>query len=882
LKDKLVSSALIFFFTLSAVFSQSGKVIPDSLGINQDTTKMQVAQRLFTTISSNAMDVTVEYKSKGYKKNDLANKKVFLIDEAEVTYGDIYLKADSIMIDMENGVVYASGRRDSTGKVSGKALFREKQDSYEVDSLMYNFNTRRAIIYKIITKQEEGYLHSNLTKKQDDETLHFQGSSFTTCDAEHPHFSIQMPKAKVYPNERVVSGPAYLVIEDIPLPLVFPFGYFPFQKKLASGIIMPRYGQEQQRGYFLADGGYYFAGTDYFDLALTGSIYTNGTWLTNFNTGYNLRYKFSGSLNFSYANNIDGHKGLPDYNKSTNYSLRWSHSQDSKSNPTARLSANVSMSSSGYDKNNSYKPVDLTTTQKQSSVSYSKSWPGTPFNMSTSMNHSQNNANQTVSVNLPKATFNMNRINPLKRKSAVGKARWYEDLQLQYTAQVDNRINTYDSILFTSDVWKDANAGFKHDIPLSLQIRPFSNMSISTSVRYSGVLYPQKIEKTWDPNYFDPELNAIVPSVVTDTITGLAYGHSVSPSVSASFSPQIIGLFQFKNQDSRWRAVRHVIRPSASFSFIPAARGLATPMWQEVQVDTAGNFREYSIFENGIYGTPSLSNKSGNISFSLVNTLEAKVFGKRDTTGTPNKIKLIENLSFGTSYNIFADSMKWSPVNMSFQTQLFNQVNIRGGGLFSMYGIDQNGKTVGDFALQKNHKLLYLKSINASLDFDLGQLLRGGKKGDAIDNTPQPTQSDPFDPEAPVTPGSDLQSNQGGLSFDRYGYAIVDLPWTLFVAYNFNYSKPGLVSTINQQFTLNGSLKIATKTDLSFSSGYDISMKAITVTRIGINRNLHCWNMSLNWTPVGPWKSWDFSIRINSSLLSDVKYEKRKDYRDNY
>ena len=857
-------------------------MVPDSIKIQKDTTEIQVVNRLFTKVSADAIDNTVEYSSKGYKKNDLANKKVFLVDGAEVTYGDINLKADSIMIDMAQGFVYASGRRDSTGKVRGKALFTQGSDSYEVDSLKYSFETARAIIYRVVTKQEEGFLHSELTKMQDDKTLHFQGSSFTTCDAEHPHFSIQMSKAKVYPNERIVSGPAYLVIEDIPLPLILPFAYFPFQKKLASGIIMPRYGQEQERGYFLSDGGYYFAGTDYFDLALTGSIYTNGTWLGNVNSKYKLRYKFSGNFAFSYANNIDGHKGLPDYSKGRNYRISWTHSQDAKANPTSRLSANVNMSSSSYDRNNSYRPIDLTTTQRQSSVSYSKNWPGTPFNFSTSINHNQNNATKEVNVNFPKVAFNMSRINPLKRKNAVGKSRWYEDLQLQYSANVDNRISTYDSLLFTKEVWKDANAGFQHSMPLSLQIRPFNNMSISTSIRYDGVLYPQKIEKRWDPDYYDPELNKVVPSVVTDTITGLAYGHSISPTISAAFSPQMVGMFLFKNPDSRWRAVRHVIRPSVNFSYVPASKGLATPMWKEVQVDAAGSIREYSIFETGIYRTPSLSSQSGGFSFSLVNTLEAKVFEKKDTTGTPKKIKLIENLSLSTNYNLFADSLNWSPVAMNFQTRLLDQINLRGSGTFTIYGADTTGKMVRDFALSKNNKLARVQNINASVDFDLGQLLGAGKNKKPVTNS---AQSDitgqpgnpPFGQENVNIPPA-----TGGLSFDEYGYAIVDLPWSLSVAYNFNYSKPLLKSTINQQFTVNGSLSIATKTNINFSSGYDITLKEITVTRIGINRSLHCWTMSLNWTPVGPWKSWDFSIRINSSLLADIKYEKRKDFRDNY
>jgi hypothetical protein len=488
-------------------------VIPDTLVIADTVLTDTAALKTFTVVSADAIDATVSYKAAGYKKNDLVNRKVYLIDGAEVTYQNIYLKADSVVMDMENGTIFASGRRDSTGVISGNVTFREGQESYEVDQLEYNFKSTRALIRNVVTKQQEGFLHSSLTKKQDDGTLHFKGSSFTTCDAEHPHFRIEMPRAKMYPDEKVVAGPAYLIVEDIPLPLIVPFFYYPFQKKLASGIIMPRYGQEQQRGYFLSEGGYYFAGTEYFDLKLTGNLYTNGTWLATAATRYNLRYRFSGGFSFSYASNVTGNKGLPDYGKSMNYRLAWNHSQDPKANPGSRLSANVNMSSSSYDRSNTYQPLENVTTQRQSSVGFSKNWAGTPFNFVASLTHNQNNANKTVALNLPRAVFNMSRIYPLKGKKSTGPTRWYQDLQLQYSAQLDNQINTYDSLLFTSAAWKNARIGFKHEVPLSLQIRPFKNFSISPSLKYTGVLYPRKIEKFWIPDYFDPELNQVVPGL---------------------------------------------------------------------------------------------------------------------------------------------------------------------------------------------------------------------------------------------------------------------------------------------------------------------------------------------------------------------------------
>lgn len=888
LYNKRFVAIFMILLSLTDLAGQGEKLIPDSLLMVSDTT---TAQKIvfYSKVSPDAIDATVSYKARLYKKNDLINKKVYLIGGGEVTYQNIYLSADSIVMDMDLGTIFASGRRDSTGNISGKATFREGQESYEVDQLEYNFRTSRALIRNVVTRQQEGFLHSSLTRKQEDGTLHFKASSFTTCDAEHPHFRLEMPKAKIYPDEKMVSGPAYLVVEDIPLPVIVPFFWFPVQKKFASGIIIPRYGQEQQRGYFLSEGGYYFAGTDHFDLKLTGNLYTNGTWMASAATRYNVRYKFSGNFSFNYASNISGHKGLPDFSKSKNYRIAWSHTQDPKSTPGSRLSANVNMSSSSYDRNNTYQPLDNVTTHRQSSVSYSKTWAGTPFNFQTSVNHSQNNANKTVSLNMPKAIFSMARIYPLKGRRSVGPAKWYQDLQLQYTAQLDNQVNTYDSLLFTSKAWANAKAGFKHEIPLSLQIRPFRNFTISPSLRYTGVLYPRKIEKIWVPDYFDPELNREVPKVIVDTLRGFAYGHAINPSISAGFNPQIFGYFTFTRPGSRVQQIRHVIKPSFSFSFIPNIKGLSSPMYREVQVDTLGSMSTYSVFENGIFGTPSLSQKNGNISISIVNILEAKVFEKNDTTGKPKKVQLIDNLGFSSSYNIFRDSVRWSPVAMSFRTTLLNQVGISAGGTFSLYEKNERGQETSRFLFQSSKKLAELRNLNASVDFDLGKLLGlggGRKKNDDPDGTTT-TGGDSDDPggmmgAAPqATGGSSILGSPPVFDYDDYGYALVDLPWTMAVAYSFSYVSER-DPKISQQVSLTGSLSIGTKTSISYVTGVDITRKDITMTRIGITRDLHCWEMSFNWVPTSYMKSWDFTIRIRSAMLSDLKYERRKDYRDNF
>ena len=864
----------------SPLFSQEGIPVIDTNTVSRDTIPFDTISAGLKLISPNAIDKQVIYSSRGAKKNDLINKTATMIDGANVKYGDIEISADSIVFNMAKNTVFAAGRRDTTGKIMGTPVFKEgNTQEIESDSLIYNFVTRKAIAYNIITRQDEGLLRSKVTKLLDDGTSNIARSTYSTCDAEVPHFYISLPKAKIYPGKKIISGPGYLVLEGIPLPIALPFGFFPIQtKKAASGILIPKVGQEQLRGYNLTDGGYYFAISDFFDLALRGSIYTNGTWIASAETNYNKQYKYSGQLAFSYANNISGHKGLPDYNKVTNYKITWTYTQNPKARPGSRFSANVNMSSSGYDKTNSYQVVDHVTTQRQSSVSYSKTWEGTPFNLSTSMNHNQDVRTKKVNLNLPKINFNVSRIYPLKGKSP-GVKKWYQELQFQYSASLDNQISTYDSLLFTNKVWNSMRNGFKHEAPISLQIRPFRNFSISPQVTYSGVLYSQKYGKKWVTDYFDPELNQYVSKEITDTTRGAFYGHSINPSISASFNPQIYGIFNFK-ADSRIQAIRHVMKPSVSFNYIPSLKGLSSDLYRQVQYDSLGHTRDYSIFEGNIYGTPSLSKRSSGISFNLTNIIDAKVFEKNDTTGKPKKVKIIDNLGISTSYNVFADSMRWAPVNMALNTNLLGNLGISARSSFSLYGLDSLGRSIGTFAFAQNRKLMRLTNFGVSLDFDLGQLIRGDKKTQAAGLPAQAPAQSPAGIGQREGPGGLQAQEQESALRDEYGYSVFDVPWSMRVSYNFNYSKPGFKPTVSQTLSLNGTVTLTKKMAITYTSGYDFKGKEITMTNIGITRDLHCWDMSFNWVPNGTMKMWNFMIRVKAAVLSDLKYERRKDFHD--
>jgi hypothetical protein len=640
-------------------------------------------------------------------------------------------------------------------------------------------------------------------------------------------------------------------------------------------------GEERIRGFYISEGGYYFALNEYFDLTVKGNVYANGSWLATAQSNYSRLYKYNGNFNFSYANNISGHVGLEDYNKETNYRLGWIFNQDAKANPGSRFSASVNLSSSGYDQENSYVVQEHITTQKQSSISYSKTWDRTPFNLSASMNHSQNNKNKTVALNLPKVSFSASRITPFKRKNSSGTVRWYEDIQFQYTANLDNRISTTEDQLFTGAVWKQMQSGFSHDIPLSFQLRPFNNFSISPSLSYSAVAYTSKTEKTWDANYYDPDINKYVGAVIKDTINGFFYGQALKPAISASFNPQLFGEFVPLNPNSRIQKIRHVMKPSIGFSYIPYFSGLSSDMYRQVQVDTTGNrFQEYSIFEDGIFGTPSLSQKSGSVSFSLTNILEAKVFERNDTTGKPKKVKLIEGLSLNTSYNLFADSMKWAPLSMDFRTTLMENIYISANSNFSIYGTDKLGRPSSILAYNQNKKLMRLTNFNASVDFSLSELFtKNAERRKKIESEAAALAGQNIESDAFSNPG---QHAAQSLQRDRWGYTVFDVPWSMHLSYTFSYYMAGLTPTISQAVTFNGNVTLTKKTAVSYRSGYDFNAREITMTSIGVQRDLHCWEMSFNWIPNGTMQSWNFTIRVKASVLGDLKYDRRKDYHDTY
>jgi hypothetical protein len=538
---------------------------------------------------NNFLSSKVKYTSVDSMDISVSEQKIFLYGEAHVIYEDIELKAGYIEIDLALNEVFASGLTDSLGNVTGRPVMTEGFETFEAQTMRYNFETKRGLIHGIVTEQEGGFLHGQTTKKHENDHLHIQGGKYTSCDLDHPHFYIALTRAKVIPDDKVVSGPAYLVIEDIPLPVAVPFGFFPNKRGRTSGILLPTYGEEASRGFYLRNLGYYLNLNEYMDLRVQGDIYSLGSWSFDASSNYRKRYRYNGSFRYAYSQNVVGERGFATFQENTSYNIAWQHRQDAKASPYSNFSASVNFGSSSFNKFNytTVNPDTYATNTAQSSVSFSHRWPDSPFSFNSSMRANQNFSTQTVNIGLPSVTFNMARQYPFRNTDRVGATRWYDNIEVSYNSKLDNRLNTYDTLLFRREVLRDMESGFQHDIPLRANFRLFNLINITPGVAYSGVMYTNSIRKTWVDDYVDPVSGETVPSLITDTIPGVVYGHSINPNFSTGFSQNIYGMFQFRN--SRVEAVRHVMTPSVSFSFTPDVQGLLPDYYRTVQRDTLGN-----------------------------------------------------------------------------------------------------------------------------------------------------------------------------------------------------------------------------------------------------------------------------------------------------
>lgn len=841
-----LASEIIFgqnlFITAIDTTGQPGdsiRIVYDSAGIPIDTIRNDSTQ------SKPLFDDLIDYNADDSVRFSIQEKKVYLYGNGFVKYLTTELRADYIELDMDKKLAMATGVPDSVGKLKGTPKFKDGGQEFESTELHYNFDTKKGYVTEIITQEGEGYIQGKTTKKMSDSVYCVKHGMYTTCDEhDHPHFGLNMSKAKMIKDKKIFVGFTNLELEGIPLPIFIPFGFFPITKKATSGIIMPTYGEERMRGFNLRGGGYYIYINDYIDMNITGDIYTNGSWGLQYATQYRKRYKFNGNLNFTISKNYVSEKGLPDYQESSDWSVRWTHTQDGKANPYSSFSASVDMSSANNNYYNANTVDGIANQRKQSSISWSKKWPESPFSLSGSFNHSQNSRDTSIAITLPNLSLRMTQIYPFRKKGKSGEMKWYDNIGVSYSAELRNSIQTKEDKLFKSSFERDWNNGFKHNIPISLQFKIAKDVTFTPSLNYNGYLNLKTIEKIWIP-----DTSANGGQFITRDVPGLNYSHDYSASGSIGYTPTIYGMFMFK-PGCKVVAIRHMIRPSISASYTPAIKPLGN--YKKSYFDGEKEV-EYDIHEGLTYRPNTTGGKqSGSISFSLDNNIEMKVRNDKDTTGDEEfkKVKLLESFRLSTSYNPFADSMNFSNISISARTKILNnKVDLNFSGTIDPYAIDTNNVRYNKYHGKLGRLTNATISTNFSFSADNGQ--NKEKKNDLV----------------------------GGFYDD---YMDFDVPWNISISYNFTYSRPNPYRspTISQIVNFSGDLSLTPKWKLNFQSGYDIKNKEVTSTSFSVTRDLHCWEMTFNCMPFGQHQSYNFEIHVRSSLLRDLKLTKRDSWYD--
>ncbi|MDH6356927.1 putative LPS assembly protein LptD [Parabacteroides sp. PF5-9] len=856
--------------------------------------------------SPNALDAPVVYQA-----NDsivmTAGNWAYLYGEGDVKYQHIQLQSERIEMNMDSSIVYATFALDSVGQEFGYPLFNEGDQQYESKTMRYNFKTKKGFITSVITQQGEGYVTAGQTKKMDDNSLFMVGGKYTTCDHhENPHFYIQMTKAKVRPGKDIVTGPVYLVIEDVPLPLALPFAFFPFTSSYSSGILMPSFGEESIYGYYLKEGGYYFALSDYADLALTGDIYSKGSWRLNAKSIYKKRYKYSGNFNASYQVMQKGDKisdirtdenGKPlptDYTQSKDFQLTWSHTQDPKSNPFRTFSASVNFATSSYNQNNqnSYYNSQATQNQKGSTVSISQRFPNSPFSLSATMSVNQRTSDSSIAVTLPNVNITMSRIYPFKRKSGIGKERWYEKISLNYGGQIRNSIQTKEDQLFKSSLIKDWTNSIEHKLQTTATFSLFNYLNISPSINYSENWYTSKMEQT-----YDPEKNAMA---ARDTTYGFYRLYQYDASISASTT--LYGFFKpLPFLGNKVEMIRHRFEPSVSLSTRPDFGRPKYGYWHSYDYfDNNGIYHEgsYSPYSGNGRSVPS-QGKSGSINFDFKNNIEMKIRSDRDSTGF-RKVSLIDNLSTGFSYNMVADSMKWSenlPVNLRIKFSKAYTLNLNLN--FDTYLYDENGRHIDKLRIANGKGIGRLRSTQTSFAYTFNNETLKKWFGGRDDQTSSSVNESVTNPGIDGTQGGvnefyqdeERPENQSGnrlLSkkeesgeYDSNGYMTNTVPWSISLNYSMNLGygtfdkeKREYRYKITHAANFNGSIQPTKNWRITFNGTFDFDTKKISYMTMSITRDLHCFQMNASVVPVGPYKSYMFAVAVNSSLLQDLKYNK--------
>ena len=847
-----------------------------------DSAAMQAKSSLEVPAFSTAKDSIVEVFTDG-------QRMIYYYGDVSVEYQDMKLTAAYMQYNMKTGTVFAKGVYDTLkGEWVGRPVMTQGGKTYNMDEVRYNFDTRKASIKNIITNEDNAIMHGGRVKMMPDQSINLTNGKYTVCELDHPHYYLALTSAKVMtePSQKTVFGPAYLVVEDVKLPFVgLPFGFIPKRPERATGLLMPNFGEEKARGFYMRDAGMYFVFGDYLDLSLTGDYYTLGSWAVNVNSRYMVKYKFNGSFGFTYSHDQTGEKDTPEYNEFSNFAVKWSHSQDSKAHPGTSFSASVNFSSPSNSKYNAHSVNEALQNQISSSISYSKNWNG-KFNLSVNALHSQSSRDSSYSFTLPNVTFSVSTFYPFKRKVRVGKEKFYEKISIGYNTTLQNKINFKASEFGQEGFLDRFQNGMTHNFSIGLpNFQLFKYINVNPSVSYGMNWQFRKREYAYDPEQ-DKEVE--LPSSQFNT-----FGITQNYSGSVSMSTRIYGLFNFGDYNTV-QAIRHVISPSLSMSFTPELGTYANGYRTLEYTDIHGNQkkREYNIYQGNVYGPPG-KGKSASANISIGNNLEAKVRDMADTTGKANKkVKLIDQLNISTSYNFLADSLNMSTVNLSMSTNLFNAVNISGSASFDPYAWSKDNRRINKFAITQGQGLMRLGNVSASASWSIsgkGEIngndgakdpnSKAGQGGSVINGAASYYQRHFYHPvTGEFIPGGWLY------------YTNPNAPWSLSLSYSFSCNmvykweedvlKP--TSNITQTIQANGNIKLSPRMSMNASSGFDLQAMKITTTQFSFTYDLHCFNISVSWVPLGSWASYQFRIAANASALADIlQLKKSSSFWDN-
>ena len=853
---------------------------------------------------SSGIDSPVDYTADDSLVYDATTRTAKLYGKATVKYENMDLAAERIYMSLDSNLVHATGVRDLTDTVNltltGTPVFKLGSDEYESDTMAFNFKSKKGLISNVYTQQEEGYLHSETSKRNANGDVYLQHGRYTTCDKEHPDFYIALSRAKVRPGKDVVFGPAHIVVADVPLPLAIPYGFFPFTKSYSSGFIMPTYGDESDRGFYLKDGGYYFAMSDKWDLKLLGEIYTKGSWGVSAASNYNKRYKYSGSFFFSYQDSRTGEQGMPDFSKQTSFKVQWSHRQDSKANPYSSMSASVNFATSSYEKNNLsslYNPQTLTQSTRTSSVSWSTTLSSIGMSLSSTANLSQNMRDSSISLTLPDLNISISRFYPFKRKHAAGKERWYEKISMSYTGQISNKIDTKEDQLLHASLIKDWKNGWNHSVPISGSFTLFDVINVSPSFNFTDRMYTNKIMRSWDETS---------QKEVADTIYG--FNNVYNWNLSMSLSTKLYGFWTPSRKifGDKIQAIRHVMTPSVSFSYAPDFGTSHYGYWETYQkTDAQGNVSlvSYSPYSSAMYGVPG-KGKTGSMSFDLSNNIEMKVKSDKDSTGV-RKLSIIDELGMSMSYNFAAEQKPWSDLSMRLRLKWWKSYTFNMTAVFATYAyeLDENGTPyVGNHTEWGKGRFGRFQGTSQNISFTLTpdklRKLFGGGGDDDDDRNLDADDYDGRDTDIESNVDDDMIKAQnaakkkkkgGKAETDDEGYMQFSMPWSLTFGYGITMRENTDVSKFNtktmrypykftQTLNVSGNLQISDGWNISFSSGYDFEEHKMSMTTASLQRDLHCFNMSCS-VVLAPYTSYNFSFRCNAATLTDaLKYDKRSGY----